>query len=316
MREGFFRDLLDNMFDGVYFTDRDRRITYWNAGAERISGYKAEDVVGHCCFENILRHVDKHGRQLCVHGCPMRATLKDGKPREAEVFMHHRLGHRVPVTVRATPIRDEDGKITGAVEVFSPVHGDDRTAEMIEELRQQAFYDQLTGVGNRRYGEINLRSIGQSASLGEISAGLLFLDIDHFKYTNDRFGHSAGDEVLRSVAQTIRNALGRNHVLSRWGGEEFLAILPGVERTNLVDKAHEIRALVESTWVQVDDQMLRATISIGAAMMHEGCDPARILELADARLYESKQRGRNRVTVDGGGPDGQPSGQRRTEKVG
>ena len=125
----FYQDLLDQVSDGVYFVTLDRRITYWNGGAERITGYSADEVQGHSCAEGILRHVNGAGRQLCVQGCPLRAVMKDGKPREAHVYLHHKDGQRIPVTVRGQALRDADGEIVGSVEVFStqvgqPVCGD------------------------------------------------------------------------------------------------------------------------------------------------------------------------------------------------
>jgi PAS domain S-box-containing protein len=77
----FYQDLLDNVSDGVYFVNVDRNITYWNSGAERISGYGAHEVLGHSCAEGLLRHVTDSGQQLCRLGCPLLAVMDDGKPR-------------------------------------------------------------------------------------------------------------------------------------------------------------------------------------------------------------------------------------------
>ena len=112
--EDFYRKILDNLFDGVYFVDRDRVITYWNKGAEKITGYDAGQVMGRSCRDNILNHVTANGVQLCLTNCPLASTMEDGKQREAEVYLHHADGHRLPVTVRASPIYDEQGNIIGA----------------------------------------------------------------------------------------------------------------------------------------------------------------------------------------------------------
>ena len=104
--EGFFRELIDNSTEGIYFLDRARRITYWNRGAERLTGYPADEVVGRCCADGLLQHMDPNGRLLCNDGCPMEATMRDGRERAAEIFLHHKQGHRVPITVRAFPIRE------------------------------------------------------------------------------------------------------------------------------------------------------------------------------------------------------------------
>src|SRR5512136_2856200 len=114
--EDLYRTIVENMHDGLYFVDRKRRITYWNKAAERITGYSAAEVVGVGCADNFLVHVDSAGRQLCTGSCPLVASMQDGCFHEAEVFLHHKQGHRLPVWVRTSPIRGPGGGFTGAVE--------------------------------------------------------------------------------------------------------------------------------------------------------------------------------------------------------
>ena len=99
--------LLDEVAEGVYFTDAQRRITFWNKAAERISGYSRKEVLGRKCSENLLIHVDGRGRSLCQGLCPLARTLKDCKARQTGIFLHHKQGHRVPVKVRVYPLRNE-----------------------------------------------------------------------------------------------------------------------------------------------------------------------------------------------------------------
>ncbi len=133
MDEAFYKSLLDSMADGVYFVDTDRRITSWNKAAERITGYTAREVLGRSCADNVLRHVDESGRELCVAGCPLAAVVQDGRMREARVYLHHKLGHRTPVDVRATAMRDAAGKIMGAVEIF---HAASERLNILEEIEK------------------------------------------------------------------------------------------------------------------------------------------------------------------------------------
>jgi PAS domain S-box-containing protein len=109
----FYKVLLDHMSDGVYFVDLNRRIQYWNEGAYRLTGYKAEELVGRSCQDDTLCHVDGTGRRLCLDGCPLQASMKDGSPHEAHVFLRHKQGRRVPVAVRVQPLRTADGSIIG-----------------------------------------------------------------------------------------------------------------------------------------------------------------------------------------------------------
>jgi PAS domain S-box-containing protein len=111
----FYGRLLDGISDGVYFMDRDRIIRYWNRGAERITGFNKEEVIGTACRDNVLMHVDDAGTSLCLAElCPALGTIMDGQEREAEVYLHHKEGYRLPVIARISPIRDDSGNITGA----------------------------------------------------------------------------------------------------------------------------------------------------------------------------------------------------------
>jgi PAS domain-containing protein len=90
----FYETLLDNLYDGVYFVDRERRITFWNKAAERITGFAKREVLGKRCADNLLRHVDHRGNSLCEGACPLSHTLGDGLFRSDTVFLHHQDGHR------------------------------------------------------------------------------------------------------------------------------------------------------------------------------------------------------------------------------
>lgn len=298
MDKKFYQDLLDQMSDGVYFVTPERRITYWNRGTERITGYSAEEVLGHSCSEGILRHVNDKGTQLCLNGCPLAAVMKDGRPREAKIYLHHKDGHRVAVDVRGQALRDPDGSIVGSVEVFS-APGVNPFATELRAARDDSL-DPVTGLATRRFGELHLTSLMGAVAEGETTLGVLFLDADHFKSVNDTFGHKTGDKVLRMVSQSLANGLRRRDVPVRWGGEEFLALLPGTDQDGLLAAAERVRMLTENSWIQKGEAQVRVTVSIGATMAlpEESVDD--LVDRADRFMYASKEAGRNRVTTDTG----------------
>ena len=267
---GVFQGILELVDDGVYVVDRDRRITFWSAGAERLTGYVAGEVVGSRCADGILAHVDECGTNLCLDGCPLHCSMETGEAGNAQVFMHHREGHRVPVSVHTLPLRDDAGTIIGAIEVFS-----DRTPQVAfkqreEELERLVMLDELTRVGNRRAGLATLdRRLSELERYGW-PFGVLFIDVDHFKELNDREGHAAGDEVLHMVAATIAHNVRAFDEVSRWGGEEFLVVCPKIEPALLVSLAERLRALVATAAITGVDRSLRATVSVGATLAVPG----------------------------------------------
>lgn len=296
--QDFYKNIIDNLYDGVYFVDRDRVINYWNKGAERITGYTAQQTIGRSCRDNLLNHVTSNGIQLCEEHCPLAAVMEDGKERESEVFLHHADGHRVPIIVRATALRDAEGRIIGAVESFSNNSGVVNARMKLRQLRQAAATDPLTGIGNRIHLEGRFSAVIAEYQNNGSKAGVLFIDVDHFKKVNDAHGHNCGDRVLRMVANTISHALRATDTVGRWGGEEFIAILYDMKQKNMLRRAAEkLRVLVEHSRLDLDGVGVKVTISIGGTLLGAKDTPETLVQRADRLLYESKQAGRNCVTV-------------------
>lgn len=224
-RDGFYKNILENLSDGVYFVNLERKVTYWNKAAAEISGFAAQDVVGHACHDNLLVHTDADGCLLCVKGCPLTATFGSAKNQELQIFLRHRDGHRVPVFVHVSPMLDAEGKMAGAVEVFRKDSERLAALDRAMEMEQLALMDPLTSVGNRRYTEKTLAERAEAFRRDGEPYSMLFIDLDHFKSINHTYGHAAGDAVLQAVARTLEGNLRAFDFLGRWGGEEFVAIL-------------------------------------------------------------------------------------------
>lgn len=292
----FYKSLLDNLYDGVYFVDTERRITYWNKGAERITGYRAEQVLGHFCRDNILNHCSENGSELCKADCPLIKSISEHREIEAEVFLHHADGHRVPILVRTAPIL-EDGKTIGAVEIFSDSSQLLNMRQQARQLENIAFQDPLTGVANRRSGESRLQAAMMEFNQVGLSFGIVFLDIDYFKRINDTLGHDIGDQVLRMLAQTLKVNLRQHDMVSRWGGEEFLLVIRDVDEKHLKKISEKLRLLVSQAGLKTESEQVSITVSMGATLVKKGDSLEIITRRADALMYESKQNGRNRVII-------------------
>lgn len=293
-----YKRLIDNLYDGVYFVDTERRITYWNRGAERITGYLSEAVVGTRCNQNLLKHVTDNGKQLCEDGCPLLATIQDGEQRETEVHLRHADGYRVPVLVRTSPVWDEKRNIVGAVEVFSNNLSLFVMRRKMTELEQKALVDSLTGLANRGYAESKIRSALLEYGRHSIPFGMLMIDVDRFKSFNDTYGHPVGDRVLQTIARTLSLHLRDTDTYGRWGGEEFIIALMNMNERRLSLVAEKLRALIQNSTIKVGERELTVTISIGATLVRPVDTFDSLLERADDLLYRSKEAGRNRVTLE------------------
>ena len=293
----FYKRLLDNLYDGVYIVNRDREIVYWNKGAERITGYAGDEVIGFHCWDNILMHVDAHGNHLCQQGCPLLKVISSGSAEKAEVHLSHKDGHRVPVLVRATPFINGRGKIVGAVEIFSDNTDKITALQLVEDLQAKVFLDPLTDLANRRYVEMNLQGKSDEMLRYGWQFAVIMMDIDHFKDVNDRHGHDTGDEALKMVARTLLHSSRSSDLVGRWGGEEFIAIITNTNAQSLQAIAERYRSLVERSGLPLGDDTISVTISAGATIAAPGESLATVIKRADKLLYASKDAGRNRVTM-------------------
>jgi diguanylate cyclase (GGDEF)-like protein/PAS domain S-box-containing protein len=293
-----YDSLLDELNDGVYFVDRQRRIQYWNKACERLSGYTAEQVIGSSCADGLLMHVDETGRCLCQDGCPLASVMTDGCNRDVHVYMHHADGHRVPVHVRAAPVRDRHGNIVGAVEVFSDDTDRVGVLERLAELEESAMIDELTGLANRRFFNRALNASLAEAERHQTPFGLILIDVDHFKRFNDTYGHDVGDRVLSMVGRTLARTARAYDTPARWGGEEFAVIAQRIDAEGLQVLAERLRNLIAESALDVQGQGVRVTVSLGVAMVQPGEAGEAAMKRADQLLYASKQAGRNRATFD------------------
>ncbi len=295
--EGFTLELLDHLNDGVYVVDRAGKVTFWNRGAQSITGWAPRDVIGSSGADGLLRHVDADGNELGSDRGPLAAAISSGAPHRADLYLHHKAGHRVPVRVEAVPVRDASGEIVGAVEVFTDQTERMEAIRRVEELTEIVFLDPLTGIGNRRYAEVVLEEKMAELARYGFRFGVLFVDVDRFKDLNDTFGHERGDEVLKMVATTLARSARSLDFVGRWGGEEFLVLLSNVTDFSLPLVADRARRLVEHSELPTPGGPIRVTVSIGATIVRKGETPAEVLRRADGLMYEAKSAGRNRIVV-------------------
>lgn len=165
-----------------------------------------------------------------------------------------------------------------------------------DRLERLAAIDALTDAYNRRFGLGRLREEYSRAVRAEAPLGVLMVDLDHFKTINDTYGHLVGDRVLRAVAGACRRVIREGDVLVRYGGEEFLVLLPGAGRDDAVQVGERIRRAVAETAVVDGESRIGVTVSLGAATYRDAAaSPEALIELADGALYQAKDGGRDRL---------------------
>jgi two-component system, cell cycle response regulator len=177
----------------------------------------------------------------------------------------------------------------------------DRLRESLQESVTMAVTDPLTGLNNRRHLTSHLGSLMEHAAGGNADLCLLILDIDHFKLVNDKYGHDAGDDVLKEFAQRLKKAVRGIDLVCRYGGEEFVVLMPDTDENVAFRVAERIRTAVamEPFTIHRGERTINVTVSIGMAMLTNNMKtPTEILKCADTALYRAKSEGRNRVIAN------------------
>ncbi len=177
-----------------------------------------------------------------------------------------------------------------------------QNAVLHRKLEELAALDELTHLLNRRFGTRRLREEFSRSTRHGVPLSVIMFDIDHFKAVNDTFGHDAGDAVLRAVASVLETGVRSGDVVCRYGGEEFLIVAPGMGLNDASEVASRMQRSIQSRAIEWRDQVLRVTISAGAASwpVTRASAPEQLVTSADNALYHAKESGRNRVSVHDG----------------
>jgi diguanylate cyclase (GGDEF)-like protein/PAS domain S-box-containing protein len=278
----------------VYFTDRNRRIVFWNSGAERITGYLRQEVVGRCCRDNILMHCDHQQIVVCGTCCPLAESIADGHPREASLFLQHKTGHRVPIRIHTMPIRNASGAIIGAAESFQRQrylpHPERRDNPQISPYA-------ITGIPEYSFMISELRLRLARLAEGGVSFGALCLQIDHLEELRVNRGHEACETVLHVIANTLQNTIRPGDCLGAWSAGRLLLLLASPTSDSIAHAGERFRGLVSCSSVVWWGDPVPVTISGGGTLANSGDSIESIVRRAERALENSVTLGGNRVTV-------------------
>lgn len=295
-REGrYYKLIVESSADAIQGAALDGHIQSWNGGAEHMFGYGADEILGRH-FE-LLAPVDRQAemRELFGRVCKGESVLRH------ETVSRRKDGTLLRVTIDAFPVREADGTIDGIAWIARDITDEWEAEQALQqsktEFEHAAVTDPLTGCANRRGLEQALdRELRRSSRYGHKLA-VLMADLDYFKAVNDQFGHAVGDSVLRMLARTIESYIRDTDLLARFGGDEFVILMPESTSAEAAQAAERIRAKMAQT---ILFPLPRAvTVSIGVIEAEPGDAPESLLRRVDRALYQAKSSGRNRVSCLG-----------------
>jgi diguanylate cyclase (GGDEF)-like protein/PAS domain S-box-containing protein len=284
-----FRSVVDAAYDAIITIDQQHNITLFNRAAEDLFGYDSSEMIG----QPILKLIPEGFRpkhDAYVHQfarSPVRSRQMNERNR---IYGLHRDGSLLPVEIAISKIN-----VGGLVEFTAVIRDIADRVRLMDLLQKQAVTDELTGLPNRR----EFLEVAENIVQSNTDLAVLMIDIDLFKKVNDTYGHDAGDEVLRALAAVGTAASSKLDVFARWGGEEFVAALPGKNAEEARAAAEKLRSTFERqefphNWRA--GSAIPFTVSIGVATRWPGeRDLEAIMKRADQALYKAKGNGRNRV---------------------
>jgi diguanylate cyclase (GGDEF)-like protein/PAS domain S-box-containing protein/putative nucleotidyltransferase with HDIG domain len=302
--------LLENLYDGFYLLDSNLEYIVWNAAAQRLLGHKAEKFLGQSWSSHQLPYADSSGRELADTELSIRKAAESRRAVATMVKVRHEDGHWIDIELQTVPLIDDAGRLRGVAEIFRDMSRRKDSPEY-RDLRLAASRDSLTNVANRGELEAQLTQMLSEAAKNawKEPCSAIFLDIDHFKSINDKFGHATGDLVLIELARLLQQETYSGEVVGRYGGEEFVILCPATAMDAAVKRAERIREAITNLEIEdLEDWPLTASFGVAEASAEDNQES--FLRRADKSLYEAKNTGRNRTCFQAsGGAAASPGGE-------
>lgn len=289
------------MLDAYAVIDTTGKIVKSNPMFAQLVGMRSRQILRADSFDDLLE-LSLAGNPLNIenileHKSPTRIDEVSGKSKERD---------DLNLIIGVYPFISDDDEHVGAFVLIRDVTAETNLQDKYKDKATQSITDALTGLYNRAYfveymatQVTHLEKLPADAPQKSIS--VIMLDIDHFKKTNDEFGHQAGDYVIKVVADIMKGAFRKTDIVCRYGGEEFLAILPGTELTGAATASEKLRKTIQDYNFTFEGSQIPITISSGVAQIQVGRESGdQTIARADAALYRSKETGRNQVSIHDG----------------
>ena len=282
-----FEAVINSAYDGIITIDNDQNIKMFNQAAGEMFDIAHQDAVG-MPLVNLLPGRFRHKHNDYVAGFNESPVMSRPMHTRASVMGLRQDGTEFPLEVTISKIRV--GQTTEMTAVLRDIS---ERARLIEELRAAAATDPLTGINNRRSFEKQLEAESARCIRFDHTMAIVMFDLDKFKRVNDQFGHTYGDTVLLSVVKQVQSQIRDVDVFARWGGDEFVVLLPETGLDGALAWAEKTRSLVEQQ--QKNENHAGLTLSMGVTIFGGEKDYAQLLATVDQLLFSAKAEGRNRI---------------------
>lgn len=286
---GKYMELADQLFEPAYIVDSQKVILFWNRAAEELAGYAYAAVVGKKCDADIMMHISERGETICGQQCPLAQVFQTGKTAAAKLYLQHKDGHRIPVDVRAVPLRDEAGNFIAVMEFFTK-NGEIQSRPygiLVNELVKMAYVDSVTNLPNREYMEHKIKkTLAEAVASGNDPAlGLLLVEVQNLRLFNEHGGIAVGNALLKVVARTLGETVGTgNGIACKWYGGAFIVLLDTNRTSTLLNWANKLKVVLENSTVPAWETE-KIQIGIAGTLVQKAESPAEIVKKLECELH-------------------------------
>jgi len=258
-----YKNLIENLFEGLLYVDSQDRIKYWSKGAEKITGYSSSEVFDKKFSEDLLCPTDSEGKQFIGERSLFATTITTGRLKQFELLISHKDGHKIAISARIAPMYDSNDQVVGATQLFTD--NKDHLKSLLADSReyQKSFFDPITQLPNNVSLEMAI-----DAKLCEFRRynrpfGILLVEIDEHEKLSSIYGIEFGKNVLTRVSELITKDLRPFDVAGRWSDKEFAIVLVNVREDSVEMIGNRIRKIIEEAEFVIGKGSINLTISVG-----------------------------------------------------
>lgn len=297
MNKSNYQNLLDNLYEGIYYVDLKKTIKYWSSGAKRITGYSSDEVLGKRCSENILKPQNLDGKEMCKTNCILTDTLKTRSFTQTEMYITHKDGHKVLIALRVAPMFDHTGKIVGITQIFTDSKENIDLDEKEAESGKTAYFDPITKLPNRNSFEMILNSTFSGFRRNIWSFGVFLFTVDNFNKFENMYSLEIRNDILRKVCNAVADNLRPFDTLGKWSELEFAAIVINIDEEKLILIGERVKTLINKITLPVGKGSIKITLSIGASVTTQNDSSEILMSRVKSYLEHSIKKGGNRFTI-------------------
>ena len=290
----YYRAILESLPIGVYVVDPERRIRFWNDGAEQITGYRRHEIIGRLWHDDLLLHCDEDNNLLEGSACPLLATMHDGKPQVSEIFLRHKDGQRVPARVRAVAMHDAYGTVIGTAGTFDEHYSVPDLRGHPHTRTVQNHIEDLTGISDHQSTQSYLQAFLEDFAEDHKVFCVLSIAVDEFEKFRTAHSAEAAHRILHAVALTLRRNLRECDVVGHWEESRFVILLADCPAAVVGRVAKMLIRVVSGAAISWWGDRLSVTVSIGGTAVSAE-------DTAESVLLRSEQALRSCLEAGGNG---------------